>query len=82
LNLWEVVVRPVGRLEEHRFQELMQEHHYLGCVLKISETLWYIALLNENPPFPRGGRGDFMLRCAPKGMGVGGNVLDNPGSCK
>jgi len=22
----------------------MQEHHYLGCVPKISETLWYIAL--------------------------------------
>jgi len=27
-----------------RYQELMQEHHYLGRLPKISETLWYIAL--------------------------------------
>lgn len=44
MNLWEVVVRPVGRCEEHRYEELMDEHHYLGHVPKISETLWYIAL--------------------------------------
>jgi len=47
LNLWDVIVRPVGRLEERRFQELMEEHHYLGCLPKISETLWYIAFWRD-----------------------------------
>lgn len=44
MNLREIVVRPVGRVEEERFQTLMQEHHYLGRLPKISETLWYVAL--------------------------------------
>jgi len=43
LNLREIVVRPVERFEEKRYQELMQQHHYLGRLPKISETLWYIA---------------------------------------
>ena len=47
MDLREVVVRPVERLEEHQFQERMQEHHYLGCVPKISETFWYIALWRD-----------------------------------
>ena len=43
LNLLEVRVQPVRRLEEQRFQKLMQAHHYLGALRKISETLWYVA---------------------------------------
>jgi Druantia protein DruA/DDE_Tnp_1-associated len=43
LNLWEIFVRPVRPFEEQRYQELMQEHHYLGSLPKIGETLWYIA---------------------------------------
>ena len=43
LNLSEVIVRPVRPFEERRFQKLMQEHHYLGAMPKISETLWYVA---------------------------------------
>jgi hypothetical protein len=30
-------------MEEKRYQKLMREHHYLGSLPKISETLWYIA---------------------------------------
>jgi hypothetical protein len=41
--LLEVLVRPVCPLEEKRFQKLMQAHHYLGALPKISETLWYVA---------------------------------------
>ncbi|MCK8600831.1 Druantia anti-phage system protein DruA [Desulfoferrobacter suflitae] len=44
MNLWEVHVRPVERSEEGRYQEVMDEHHYLGRMPKISETLWYIGL--------------------------------------
>jgi hypothetical protein len=44
LNLRELFVRPVHPFEEQRYQELMQEHHYLGSLPKISETLWYVAL--------------------------------------
>lgn len=44
LKLSEIQVRPVMRQEEAHFQELMQLHHYLGALPKISETLWYVAL--------------------------------------
>ena len=47
LNLLEVTVRPVDRAEEPRFQHLMQQHHYLGTLPKISETLWYVATFAE-----------------------------------
>ncbi|MEW6663674.1 MAG: Druantia anti-phage system protein DruA [Thermodesulfobacteriota bacterium] len=43
MDLWDVHVRPVRRLEEPRYQEQMQEHHYLGSLPKIGETLWYVA---------------------------------------
>jgi hypothetical protein len=43
LNLWEILVRPVRPFEEQRYQQLMQEHHYLGFLPKIGETLWYVA---------------------------------------
>ena len=47
LNLWEIVVRPVRPFEEQRYQELMQEHHYLGSLPKIGETLWYVAFWRD-----------------------------------
>jgi hypothetical protein len=34
----------VRQSEEQQYQELMQQHHYLGALPKISETLWYVAL--------------------------------------
>src|SRR5271157_1429786 len=47
LDLGEVVVRPVRAGEESRYQDLMQQHHYLGGLPKISETLWYVATWRE-----------------------------------
>ncbi len=47
MNLLEIVVRPTRPPEEQRFQELMQEHHYLGALPKISETLWYVATIRD-----------------------------------
>jgi hypothetical protein len=35
------------RFEEHRYQELMRQHHYLGSLPKISETRWCIALFRD-----------------------------------
>ena len=43
LNLSKLLVQAVRSLEEQRFQQLMKEHHYLGALPKISETLWYVA---------------------------------------
>ena len=48
LNLREILVRPLRSSEEQRYQELMQQHHYLGCLPKISETLWYVALWGDH----------------------------------
>jgi hypothetical protein len=43
LNLKDIIVRPVHPYEEHRYQELMRDHHYLGYLPKISETIQYVA---------------------------------------
>jgi len=43
LHLGEIRVCPVRQSEEGRFQQLLDAHHYLGAVRKISETLWYAA---------------------------------------
>lgn len=43
MNLSQVVVRPVDPAEESRFQEMMQQHHYLGSLPKIGNTIWYVA---------------------------------------
>lgn len=47
LNLQDVTVRPVFASEERKFQKLMAEHHYLGALPKIGETLWYVAIWQE-----------------------------------
>ena len=47
MNLRQIIVRPVQRSEEDGYREMMQAHHYLGALPKIGETLWYIALLEE-----------------------------------
>jgi len=47
LDLREVVVQPVRCVEESRYQDLMQRHHYLGSLPKISETFWYVATWRE-----------------------------------
>ena len=47
MELDEIVVRPVRASEEARYEELMQRHHYLGALPKISETLWYVASWGE-----------------------------------
>ena len=47
LNRLEILVRPVRSVEEQRFQKLMQVHHYLGALPKISETRWYVATFKD-----------------------------------
>lgn len=42
-SLAEIRVLPVEHSEEARYQSLMVEHHYLGALPKIGETLWYVA---------------------------------------
>lgn len=43
MDVQEVEVRPIKQSEEGRFQQQMQEHHYLGSLPKIGETIWYEA---------------------------------------
>lgn len=66
----EIRVRPVEHGEEQRYQALMQAHHYLGALPKISETLWYVgsvgaqwvALLQFSAA---------ALKCAPRDRWIG-----------
>ena len=43
----DIKVRPVVKTEEKRYQTLMGKHHYLGCVGKIGETIWYVATIED-----------------------------------
>lgn len=45
--LSELAVRPIVRSEQPRYQEQMAQHHYLGDLPKIGETLWYVALWRD-----------------------------------
>lgn len=47
INLESLSVRPVTKIEEPRYRELMQQHHYLGDLAKIGHTLWYVATYGE-----------------------------------
>ena len=42
-----VIVRPVFKREEEKYKALMQQHHYLGFVPKIGETMWYVATIDK-----------------------------------
>ncbi len=42
-------VRPVDAAEEQLFQDLMQAHHYLGALRKIGNTIWYFAIIDDQP---------------------------------
>lgn len=43
MDIQSVEVQPIKATEEGRFQELLREHHYLGSLPKIGETIWYRA---------------------------------------
>lgn len=47
MDLSEILVGPVRCGDESRYQALMRQHHYLGALPKISETLWYVATWHE-----------------------------------
>ena len=44
MRLDQVTVRPVYKIEEPKFQKLMDQHHYLGFLRKIGNTIWYVAI--------------------------------------
>ena len=41
-----LTVTPVEREREREFQQLMQEHHYLGALRKIGNTIRYVAAVD------------------------------------
>ena len=43
--LAEFQVRPVERNKEVRYQKQLAHPHYLGELVKIGETVWYVATL-------------------------------------
>ena len=45
--LSELRVRSVARSEESRYREEMARHHYLGDLAKIGETIWYVAIWQD-----------------------------------
>ncbi len=47
MRLEKMIVRPVLKTEETHYRDLMQKHHYLGFVPKMGNTIWYVAILDE-----------------------------------
>ena len=43
MDLSKVTVRPIGSDEDERYQQLLGQHHYLGAIPKIGQTLRYVA---------------------------------------
>jgi len=43
-----LIVRPITKSEEVIFKDKMQQHHYLGFLPKIGDTIWYTATLSTN----------------------------------
>jgi len=46
-TLSDIKVRPVERHEESQYKMLMVDHHYLGDLAKIGESIWYVATHGE-----------------------------------
>lgn len=44
MNLNQVTIEIVNKSQEPLFNELMNQHHYLGSLNKIGETIWYVAV--------------------------------------
>jgi len=70
LILREIIVRPVHPSEEQHYQKLMQQHHYLGALPKIGETLWYVATW-QNQWVALIGFSAAALKCAPRDRWIG-----------
>lgn len=47
MQLQGLVLRPVHSSEEAIFNDLMQTHHYLGALSKIGNTIWYVAIFQN-----------------------------------
>ncbi len=43
MDLSKVMVRPIGPEEDEHFQQLLGQHHYLGAIPKIGQTVRYVA---------------------------------------
>ena len=80
-ELRETVVRLVRSDEQPRYQELMREHHYLGHLPKIGETLWYVASWREQwvalLSFSASA-----LKCAPRDGWIGWTLRQHYGRLK
>lgn len=47
IPLKNLVVRPIRKQEENRWNQLMSDHHYLGFRTLVGETLKYVATLHD-----------------------------------
>ena len=48
MNVSQIIVRSVQPSEEPHYTALMQQHHYLGALPKIGNTIWYVATTQQD----------------------------------
>lgn len=65
-----IIVRPVRCEERGRWQHLMRRHHYLGLQSIVGQSLWYVALCQEQWVALLGW-GAAALKCAPRDAWIG-----------
>ncbi|HEV2717791.1 MAG TPA: ISAs1 family transposase [Terriglobales bacterium] len=65
-----IVVRPVRCEERARWRHLMRTHHYLGLRSIVGQSLWYVALFQEQW-LALLGWGAAALKCAPRDAWIG-----------
>jgi hypothetical protein len=65
-----IIVRPVRCEERARWRHLMRTHHYLGLRSIVGQSLWYVALFQEQW-LALLGWGAAALKCAPRDAWIG-----------
>ena len=79
--LAETVVRLVRSDEQPRYRQLLREHHYLGDLPKIGETLWYVATWQEQWLALVSFSGS-ALKCGPRDHWIGWTLRQHYGRLK
>jgi uncharacterized protein DUF4338/DDE family transposase len=70
VSLHGIIVRPVRCEERERWRQLMRTHHYLGLRSIVGQSLWYVALFQEQWVALLGW-GAAALKCAPRDAWIG-----------
>ena len=81
MQLDQLSVRPITKQEEAKYRQLLELHHYLGAIPKIGETIWYIAM-HDNQWVALISFSAAALKCADRDRWIGWSYRHQTGRLK